>query len=316
LDAALFFFETDYRGKVARDINTGGSMLAVGLGTDAVQPYLEGHDGRVIIACHNSPAGVTLSGDGEEIDKLRKQLEADNIFARAVKTTDKAYHSHHVRPVPAMYEAMVRQAREDSIAPEPCLSTDAVMVSSLHNKVMDSNTIVDERYWSANLVSPVLFNQAVQTIAKSQRFADVALFVEIGPHSAMAGPIRQIKAQCQLPNLNDLPSLIRNADSVASLLKLAGELLLRDYDVDMVRVSAIEESSPSNKIRHKSGSFLPDLPTYQWDKTKQYFAEARMSKEHRAPEHMRHDILGSLMFGGSKPSPHGGTSSVLAISHG
>ncbi|KAK0644424.1 lovastatin nonaketide synthase [Cercophora newfieldiana] len=292
-----------YRGKVVRDVNTGGSMLAVGLGADTVQPYLEGNEGRVIIACHNSPSGVTLSGDGDAVEELRKKLEADNIFARAVKTNGKAYHSHHMQPVSAVYENLVRQARDDSIALDPCLSTDAVMVSSLYNKVLSSDTVVDEKYWSANLLSPVLFNQAVQTLAKDQRFSDVDLFIEIGPHSAMAGPIRQIKAQHQLANLNYLPSLIRNTDSAASLLKLAGELFLRDYDVDMSRVAAIEESSPSGKLWHKSGSFIPDLPTYQWDKTKQFFAEARMSKEHRAPQYMRHDILGSLMFGGSKAEP-------------
>lgn len=45
-------------------------MLIVGLGNEAVEPYLAGTNSKVVIACHNSPAGVTLSGASPEIEKL------------------------------------------------------------------------------------------------------------------------------------------------------------------------------------------------------------------------------------------------------
>lgn len=229
-----------------------------------MQPYLKSKDGLVVIAYHNSTAGVTLSGDSEAIEECRIALEADKVFARAVNTNGKAYHSHHMKPVSADYERLVRRALESNIFVDSPLPTDATMVSSVYNKKLSSEAI-DERYWSANLLSPVLFNQAVQTIAITEEFADVDLFIEIGPHSAMAGSIRQIKAQCKLPNLNYLPSLIRNSDSAASLLKLAGELFLRDYDIDMEIVTAIEESSTSGKVWQKSGGFIFDLPgTSPW----------------------------------------------------
>lgn len=232
------------------------------------------------------------------IEQVRKQLEAKDVFARVVKTNGKAYHSHHMKAVSSEYEALVRRAQENDITIDPCLPSDASMVSSVYNGVLSVNANITEQYWSANLLSPVLFNQAIRTIAKEN--PEVDLFVEIGPHSAMAGPVRQIKAQCQLPNLNYPPSLTRNNDSGLSLLKLAVELFLRDYDIDMNRVTAVEETPTSGKVSLKFGGFVVDLPTYQWDKTKSYFTEARMSKEHRAPQHMRHDILGSHMFGGPK----------------
>jgi acyl transferase domain-containing protein/NADPH:quinone reductase-like Zn-dependent oxidoreductase len=287
-----------YRGKVVRDIHTDGAMMAVGLGAEAVEPFLQGLDGRITIACHNSPGGVTLSGDAEVIEEVRQRFEAQGTFARVLKTSGKAYHSHHMKPVSQKYNALLRQAREYDITVGPRLESDAVMVSSVTNQILPSNAKIQEDYWSTNLISPVLFNQAVQALANE--LPEVDLLVEIGPHSAMAGPIRQIKTLIQRSDLNYLPSLIRNADSAVSLLKLCGELFLRNYDVDMLRVTAMEESSTSGKVWLTTGNFVVDLPPYQWDRTKNYFAESRMSKEHRAPTHERHDILGSLLVGASK----------------
>ena len=88
-----------YRGKVVADVKTLGGMLAVGLGAEAVTPYLTNMDGKVLIACHNSPDGVTLSGDLLAMETVKAKLDADNIFARFVKTSGKAYHSHHMAPV-------------------------------------------------------------------------------------------------------------------------------------------------------------------------------------------------------------------------
>ncbi|KAJ2995621.1 hypothetical protein NUW58_g1225 [Xylaria curta] len=289
-----------YRGKVVRAIE-GGAMLAVGLSAGDAERYLRGYDSKVVVACHNSTSGVTLSGDSEAIESLRQELEGSGVFTRLVKTSGKAYHSSHMSPVAAEYESLVRRARKTNAVFDSPLVTDAIMFSSVYNKALSPEVVIDERYWSTNLTSPVLFNQAVQSIARE--YPDIDLLVEIGPHSAMSGPIRQIKSQCKLPNLDYLPSLTRNNDSAVALLKLAGELFMRGYNVNLPRVNAIEESSTTGKISVTSGSLIVDLPAYQWDKTKQYFAEARMSKEHRAPPFMRHDILGSLMFGTSKAEP-------------
>jgi acyl transferase domain-containing protein len=96
-----------YRGKVMRDVDTAGAMLAVSLGADSVERYIKGLEGQVTIACPNSPSSVTLSGDQEVVERVRLRLEADQIFARLLKTNGKAYHSHHMRPISAKYESLV-----------------------------------------------------------------------------------------------------------------------------------------------------------------------------------------------------------------
>ncbi len=154
-----------YRGKVAKDVHTDGAMMAVGLGAEAVEPYLTDTHGKVVVACHNSPQLVTLSGDADELQAVKARLDASNVFARQVNTKGKAYHSHHMTPVAEKYENLIRAAKAQRGTSRP-LATTAKMVSSVTNSLLKEKTVLDEKYWSANLCSPVLFNQAVQTICK------------------------------------------------------------------------------------------------------------------------------------------------------
>ncbi|KAK0726009.1 KR domain-containing protein [Lasiosphaeris hirsuta] len=296
-----------YRGKVTRDIKTSGAMLAVGLGADAVAPYLAPHGGRVVVACHNSPASVTLSGDADAIGLVKAQLEAAGVFARAVKTDGKAYHSHHMAPVAHKYERLIRAAKECAPFDLPAPST-AKMVSSVTNTVFSEGTVLDHAYWSANLRNPVLFSQAVQTILTTAAFADLDLLVEIGPHPAMSGPIKQIKAALKAEKLDYLPTLLRGTDSAVQLLKFAGELFLRGYPLDMERVATAYAEHPSAAVSGKVGgpsepAVIVDLPPYQWNYTRPLWAEARASREQRLPRYPRHDVLGSLVIGSSLVEP-------------
>ena len=290
-----------YRGKVVSNINTDGAMLAVGLGAEAVEAYLHGMQDKIIVACHNSPAGVTLSGDADAIEVVKNRLEADKVFAKVVKTGGKAYHSHHMAPASAKYEALIRKAKQHQSFDPPSLIK-AQMVSSVTNSFIPEGAVIDETYWSTNLRSPVLFSQAIQTIFKHPVFSNVDLLIEIGPHSALSGPIKQIKSELGLEQLQYLPSMVRGADSAVKLLELAGELFLRDYPLDTEKITTIEEALPGGKIHNTKGSFIVDLPNYQWNR-KEFWSEARLSREHRAPNFMRHDILGSLLHGGSLAEP-------------
>jgi malonyl CoA-acyl carrier protein transacylase/NADPH:quinone reductase-like Zn-dependent oxidoreductase len=291
-----------YRGKVVSDITTRGTMMTVGLGADRVELYLENMQGKVLVACHNSAASVTLSGDVDALEIVKSRLDADNIFVRFVKTGGKAYHSHHMKPVAANYAKLVQRARTMLYLGSPPIS-DAVMVSSVSNTKLGRGTIIDEQYWISNLCSPVLFNQAIQTVAVDSQFGNVDVLIEIGPHSALSGPIRQICGSSGFDKLEYLPTLLRGTDSASQLLRLAGDLFLRDYPLDTERITLIEEHLPSGKVHHVKGSVIVDLPAYQWNYAKNFWAEPRRSREHRALRHARHDILGARMIGGSMSEP-------------
>lgn len=291
-----------FRGQVTRDVVTEGSMLAVGLGADDISKYLgEEFEGTVVVACHNSPTGVTLSGDADAIEKLRLKLDADKIFARVVKTSGKAYHSHHMAPVAAQYEAYIQAARAAHVEYEDdALQSrdDVVMVSSVTNSVLPQGSHLDEKYWSSNLRNPVLFNQAIQTVLSTPELSDIDVFLEIGPHSVLSGPVKQIKAHLGADTVDYLPTLLRGEDSAVRLLNFAGQLFLRNYPLDMT--SVVQAYAPASS---PPGLTIVDLPPYQWNYTRPFWAECRTSKEHRQPTHPRHDVLGQLVIGSSLSEP-------------
>jgi len=221
-----------YRGKAVRDVTHNGTMMAVSLGAESVESYLTDIGCKVVVACYNSPVSVTLSGDIDALEAIKGRLDEKNIFARFVKTGGRAYHSHHMKPVAAAYARFIHQVRAilPFCRPQPF---NATMVSSVTASKISSERILDEDYWTANLCSPVLFSQAVQTIATNSQFANVNLPIEIGPHSALSGPVRQICESFGYNKLGYLPTLLRDSDSASQLLKVAGELFLREHPLDM-----------------------------------------------------------------------------------
>lgn len=290
-----------YRGKVTKDVQAGGAMMAIGLGAEAVESYLADSRGKVVVACHNSPSGVTLSGDADILEDLKAKFDEEKIFARSVKTSGKAYHSHYMAPVSAKYEGMLGAARARTPFDLAQQQSGAKMVSSVTNTIMSDTAMLDEKYWSANLRSPVLFNQAVQTILTAEQLPAVDLLIEVGPHSAMAGPIKQIKAELNAEKLEYLPTLLRGTDSAIQLLKLAGEMFLRSYPLAMERVTGAYVSESKDNMA--KGSVIVDLPRYQWNYSRQFWPESRASREHRYAQHPRHDVLGQLVIGSSISEP-------------
>ncbi|PCG91451.1 Acyl transferase/acyl hydrolase/lysophospholipase [Penicillium occitanis (nom. inval.)] len=290
-----------YRGQAVKTVNTNGAMMAVGLGAEAAEPYLTKYEGKVVIACHNSPSSVTISGDAPALAEIKAAMDAESIFARLVKTSGKAYHSHHMKPSADTYKNFIQKAKSVVSFGSP-LSTGAVMVSSVTNSRLTEGSVVDENYWCQNLISPVLFNQAVQTLASSDDLFVDAL-IEIGPHTALSGPIKQSCKEFGYYNLGYMPTLVRNEDSAAQLLKVAGELYLGDYPINLETATAIEQQVTPEKIKLLKGKVLVDLSTYKWHYPRKLWAEPRQSLEHRSIKHTRHDVLGLRMPGCSAVEP-------------
>ncbi|GKT45747.1 highly reducing polyketide synthase gloL [Colletotrichum spaethianum] len=138
------------------------------------------------------------------------------------------------------------------------------------------HTDISHSYWVDNVVSPVLFSTAVQSVLDDFKSP---VFVELGPHSALAGPIRQI-LQLKKRTAHYIPTLVRNQDAVSSVLKTAGELWLAGTNIDVT-------------IVNPPGEFLTDLPTYPWHYDKEYWLESRLSRSWRFRKFPHHELLGS-----------------------
>lgn len=133
-------------------------------------------------------------------------------------------------------------------------------------------------YWKSNLESPVLFHTAMDQLLDD--VPTVGAMLEIGPHSALRGPLRQILQAHKTPQAPEyIATLQRNKDSVTSLLNSVGQLFVRGCKVDFAA------SCPHACV-------LTDLPSYPWDHEQKLWRESLMSQAWRHREYPHHELLG------------------------
>ncbi|CAG7949237.1 unnamed protein product [Penicillium olsonii] len=281
-----------FRGLLTSTITKEGSMAAVGLGVGAADEYLRRVSaGKVVVACINSPSSATLSGDVAGIDEVVKTLDADGIFVRKLRVST-AYHSHHMEFIAGEYLAAMTGAWE----PTPD-SSGVRMFSSVTSKIID-NADLGPSYWVANLVSPVNFSGAVSAAANSGALgkrkssgkkgsADV--MVEIGPHAALQGPLKQI-----LDNLSAkgtppryLSAIKRKQDAIQTTLDVVGELVALGHSCDVPMVNCYA------KVDEPGLSTLVDIPPYAWNTSVSHWHESAALTAYKQRTHPRLDLLGT-----------------------
>ena len=256
-----------YRGYVTRLQSKSGSMAAIGMGAKDVHRYLQP---GVIVACENSPRSVTISGDTEAVEAaVAKIKEAHPDMLARLLRVDKAYHSHHMAEIGPHYHALIQKI--SAKAPEK------LFFSSVEDGQLVQDASLGCQYWQKNLESPVLFRSAVLSLLRHD-VAKNLIFMEVGPHSALEGPLRQIQAET--PNTSPYVStLLRSKNDVEAVLGSVGKLHSLRYPVDLGKAVS-------------NGSTLADLPRYPWDHSKRYWYESRLNKQWRNPSHKHHNLLG------------------------
>ncbi|KAF1818303.1 thiolase-like protein [Dissoconium aciculare CBS 342.82] len=89
-----------YRGVFmsAASANKPGAMAAITMTAVECTEMLKTYNGRVDLACINSPSSCTISGDAECIDEIVARFKEEGIFCRKLRV-DTAFHSHHMLPL-------------------------------------------------------------------------------------------------------------------------------------------------------------------------------------------------------------------------
>lgn len=235
-----------------------GAMLSVGLGESDALPFTKDlSKGIATIACVNSPESVTISGDAEAVDEISARIasharDGETIFQRHL-LVDTAYHSYHMRSVADEYRKRIEALSLDGA----CVArTDVSFFSSVTGTSKTSG--FDAEYWTLNLVSPVRFCDAVERLIDAEFGARHPLsFVEVGPHCALAGPVRQcLSSQQRSGHATEYHSVLqRKMDARVSTLTLAGRLFELGFDVNFDEVSNISSTAGSATV-------LTNLPSY------------------------------------------------------
>lgn len=281
-----------YRGMVTKIKTRAGAMAAIGLGREDVAKFLI--DG-VVVACENSPKSVTLSGDKDQLDLVLENIKQalPDVFCRLLKV-EMAYHSRkyllptsshnletevradHMKEFGSRYQAlMVPHVHSGA----PAIS----FYSSVYGKAISAAGELDATYWRANMEQPVEFYKAVSAMLSASE-SKPSVFLEIGPHSALAGPLRQMFQEKQLALIPTyISTLARNENQVHSIFSTAGQLFQQGIPVDFATING-------------PGQVLTNLPSYPWQHDTSYWKESRVTRNWRLRTFPHHELLGSRIM--------------------
>jgi acyl transferase domain-containing protein/NADPH:quinone reductase-like Zn-dependent oxidoreductase/SAM-dependent methyltransferase len=294
-----------YRAVLAADKclrgSVQGGMLAIGVGLDDAEIYLKrlGDDGKVVVACINSPSSVTIAGDVPALAKLEQMAKEDGVFARRLRV-ETAYHSHHMNPIVDTYRKALREIPLEDLASNVF---DSIAFSSpvTGSRITSAEEIADAEHWVESLLQPVQFVDAFSDMVLGDfdsLGAAVDVVVEVGPHTALGGPIRQI---LELPQFSDihLPyfgCLVRNKNARETMQVLVSNLMREGYPVDLGAVNFPFGNGAHMRV-------LTDLPSYPWNHQTRHWHEPRFNKALKERSQPPHEFLGSLVEGTNLDAP-------------
>ncbi|KAL8910258.1 MAG: hypothetical protein Q9171_004422 [Xanthocarpia ochracea] len=271
-----------FRGKASAGLKRlKGGMMAVGTSSEEANKLISETKligGIVTVACVNSPSSVTLSGDVAALEEVRAILDRRSVFARRLKV-DVAYHSAHMNSAYKEYSTSIANV-------EPAIPSvgGPIMISSVVGSEVDAE-LLGPHYWVRNLISPVLFADAIKEMvspADDDGKNTLDLLIEVGPHSALGGPIEQVLSHHGIKNVDYKSVLIRGENSVDSSLYLASELFLQGVPLQVQKANGDSD-----------GRLLTNLPPYPWNHSKTFRADSRIHRELIAQKLPTRSLIGA-----------------------
>ncbi|WP_221568726.1 type I polyketide synthase [Alkalihalobacillus sp. TS-13] len=167
------------RGELMSEASSeAGTMTAVFTDRETIEGILEQLESSTVIANYNSPRQFILSGKTEEIEKAESELLNREIRFQRLKVST-AFHSELVAPSVHPFRAFLRDIDFNN----PKFPVYSNVVGELYpdDKDLIRETIAEQ------IANPVLFEQQLQSMYEK----GVRTFVEVGPHSALTGLVRQ-----------------------------------------------------------------------------------------------------------------------------
>ena len=212
-DAARVIF---HRGRTMESAPERGRMLAAGISAEEARALIAPHGDRVSLGAINSPALMTLSGDGEPLEAIAAELEARGVFNRFL-AVQYAFHSAHMDGV--------RGDLIEALGVVPLHHAHIPVISAVTAREAGRDDFGTE-YWWRNVREPVMFGPAIERLVDN----GFRTFLEIGSHPALAGPVaeclRKSGAQGRV-----LSSLKRGEPERSSLLTSLGALHVAGHEV-------------------------------------------------------------------------------------
>lgn len=209
-------------------------------------------------------------------------LQDEKKFVRRLKV-GRAYHSPHMLSFVSEYTAY-----QDEMSIEINPPSETAWFSSVTGK--NTNTLRNElkaSYWIDNLVSPVLFKQAVEAAWSDAGPFDVV--VEIGPHPSLRAPVQQI-IQDMTDHMIPYTGLLQRGLGDLEALANGMGLITSHLGRGLVDLQAYETFLSHNSTFRT----LQGLPPYSWNHSTDYWHESRYTRAVSHRSDTMHELLGHL----------------------
>ncbi|AUX42374.1 hypothetical protein SOCE26_038040 [Sorangium cellulosum] len=168
------------RGELMRDASASpGAMTAVALTIGEVHARLAGIEGQVVVANHNHPTQVVLSGAEDDITRLERRLAAEGVTAKRLPVAT-AFHSPLVAPA--------SEAFAEFLAGVPFAAPAVRVWSNAEAAPYPADAAAIRAWLAAQIVRPVRFVEQIEGMWA----AGARTFVEVGPGSVLTDLVGRI----------------------------------------------------------------------------------------------------------------------------
>jgi acyl transferase domain-containing protein len=200
------------------------------------------------LAAENGPTACVVAGPTPEVEALRVQLEAQDVFARLLQTSH-AFHSSMMDAAVVPFEAEVRKVT---------LSVPRIpIVSTLTGSWLSTDEATDPHYWARHLREPVRFSTAMRTALAELD----AAYLELGPR----GTLSTLARQHTTPGKGALVAIACLGDATESEARVLTQALGQLWSLGIeLPVSVASPGQGRKRIR---------LPSYPFER-KRYWIEA------------------------------------------
>lgn len=235
-----------HRSRLQQRTSGQGRMLAVGLDAETLmqtldEKMIDEFGRRVSIAAINSPAAVTVAGDGDVLEDIARQLDEAQIFNRYL-TVKVPYHTHYMDAIKdELYGALSGLSSKSAELP---------LYSTVTGELL-TRYDAGAAYWWQNTRATVLFEPALRRMLDD----GYTHFIELGPHPVLAASILEIAGT---QRVSVTATQRREDDDVRTLLNCVGVLHNAGHDIAW------------DCVHPRGDARLLKIPSYPWQ-TKRFW---------------------------------------------
>ena len=224
------------RACLYRQVMGLGSMILVHSPFSDVKRELGNRD-DIVAAIDSSPSSCVVSGVADAVGKFEKILKSRGIKTFRVNT-DIAFHS----PMLEKLVVPLNQALAKSLSPQ----SPTVMLYSTSDPNPRNDRLRDTRYWTDNMVKPVLLTSAANAAIDD----GFRLFLEVSSHPVISHSIGEILMAKGIEDFNAIPAMTRRKPAEKSIALALSRLYCRGAEI--------------NWSEQMGGKWAPEVPNTTW----------------------------------------------------